>query len=141
MGTVTSPTGGFTRSSVISRKGRGYAARLRRAELVGLNVPDVVHREEGIELLVPARRILIPPGHHAITRAPRAVRSWIDAAALAPSGPLFVGINQWGQLGGRLSDRAVGLIVQTRARKAGLSIKGISADSLYVGSRDERHLL
>ncbi|WP_437298344.1 integrase [Sorangium sp. So ce426] len=119
----------------------GYAARLRRSELVGLDVTDVVFRDEGIELLVPARRIVIPPGRHQHTCTPGAVRSWIDAAALAPSGPLFVGINRWGQLGGRLSDRAVGLIVQTRASKAGLSIEGISADSLRVGSRGERRLL
>ncbi|MGK3996439.1 integrase [Sorangium sp. So ce1024] len=119
----------------------GYAARLRRAELVALNVADVVHRDDGIELLVPARRIVIPSGVYPITCAPRAVRSWIDAAALTASGPLFVGINRWGQLGGRLSDRAVGLIVQTRARDAGLSMKGISADSLHVGSRDERRRL
>ncbi|CAN91441.1 MULTISPECIES: integrase [Sorangium] len=119
----------------------GYAARLRRSELVGLDVSAVVFCDEGIELLVPARRIVIPPGRHQHSCTPGAVRSWIDAAALAPSGPLFVGINRWGQLGGRLSDRAVGLIVQTRASKAGLSIEGISADSLRAGARDERRLL
>ncbi|XYI00189.1 hypothetical protein ACMHYB_10750 [Sorangium sp. So ce1128] len=49
----------------------GYAARLRRAELVGLNVADVVHREEGLELLVPRGGSSSRP---AITRsrAPRA---------------------------------------------------------------------
>jgi site-specific recombinase XerD len=119
----------------------GYAARLRRAELVGLDVADIVYRGEGLEVLVPARRIHIPAGHHPITCTSRAVRAWIDAAALVEHGPLFVGINQWGQLGGRLSDRSVGLIVQARARAAGLSMQGISADSLHVGSPDERRLL
>ncbi|CAN91442.1 MULTISPECIES: tyrosine-type recombinase/integrase [Sorangium] len=119
----------------------GFAARLRPAELVELNVADVVRRGEGIELLVPARRILIAPGRDPITSTPLAVCSWIDAAAPVPSGPLFVGINRWGQRGGRLSERGVTLIVQARARKAGLSIAGISADSLHLGSRDERRLL
>ncbi|WP_437769765.1 integrase [Sorangium sp. So ce764] len=119
----------------------GFAARLRPAELVELNVADVVRRGEGIELLVPARRILIAPGHDPITSTPLAVCSWIDAGAPVPSGPLFVGINRWGQRGGRLSERGVTLIVQARARKAGLSIEGISADSLHFGSRDERRLL
>ncbi|WP_437899336.1 integrase [Sorangium sp. So ce124] len=119
----------------------GFAARLRPAELVELNVADVVRRGEGIELLVPARRILIAPGHDPITSTPLAVCSWIDAGALVPSGPLFVGINRWGQRGGRLSERGVTMIVQARARKAGLSNEGISADSLHLGSRDERRLL
>lgn len=97
--------------------------------------------DSSVELLTPARRLILPPGRHPITCPRRAVQSWRDAAALPASGPLFVAINRWGQLGGRLSDRAVGLIVQLRAREAGLSMKGISADSLHVGSPDERRLL
>lgn len=119
----------------------GFAARLRPAELVALNVADVVRRGEGIELLVPARRILIAPGRDPSTSTPLAVWSWIDAAALVPDGPLFVGINRWGQRGGRLSERGVTMIVQARARRAGLSIEGIGGDSLHLGSRDERRLL
>ncbi|WP_437580594.1 integrase [Sorangium sp. So ce887] len=119
----------------------GYAARLRRADLVRLNVADVRFAADELELVVPARRILLPRGCHPITCPVRAVRAWLDAAALPAHGPLFVGINRWDQLGDRLSDRAVGLIVQARAREAGLMIKGISADSLHVGPPDERRLL
>ncbi|WP_437580595.1 integrase [Sorangium sp. So ce887] len=119
----------------------GYAARLRRADLVRLDVAHALVAGDGLEILMPARRIIVPPGRHPITCPRRAVQSWRDAAALPARGPLFVAINRWGQLGGRLSDRAVGLIVQLRARDAGLSMKGISADSLHVGSPDERRLL
>ncbi|WP_437971102.1 integrase [Sorangium sp. So ce260] len=119
----------------------GYAGRLRRAELVRLDVADVRLVAGELELLVPARRIVLPPGHHPITCPVRAVCAWIEAAALPADGPLFVGINRWGQLGDRLSDRAVGLIVQARAREAGLPIKGISADSLHAGPPDDRRLL
>jgi integrase len=119
----------------------GYASRLRRADLVRLDVADVLAVEAALELVVPARRIILRPGRDPITCPVRAVRSWIEAAALPADGPLFVGINRWGQLGGRLSDRAVGLIVQARAREAGLTLKGISADSLHVGPPDERRRL
>ncbi|WP_437971103.1 integrase [Sorangium sp. So ce260] len=119
----------------------GYAGRLRRADLVRLDVAHVLVAGDGLEVHLPERRILVPPGRHPITCPRRAVQSWRDAAALPASGPLFVAINRWGQLGGRLSDRAVGLIVQMRAREAGLSMKAISADSLHVGSPDERRLL
>lgn len=115
----------------------GYAAMLRRADLVGLDVGDV---GPGTELLVRDRRILIPRGRHDATCPIRAVEAWIQGADLR-AGPLFLGINRWGQLGGRLSERAVGLIVQARARNAGLSMKGISADSLSVGPPAERRLL
>lgn len=119
----------------------GYGAMLRRTELVGLNVADVRIVADQLELLLTARRILISPGRHPITCALRAVRSWIDAAALPIQGPLFVGITRWGRPGGRLSDRAVGLIVQSRARGAGLPLEGISADSLHLGPPGERRLL
>lgn len=118
----------------------GYAAMLRRAELVSLNVDDVAAVGTGMELLVRGRRILIPRGRHAAICAVHAVEAWIREADLR-AGPLFLRINRWGHLGGRLSDRAVGLIVQARARGAGILTKGISADSLHAGSPAERHLL
>ncbi|WP_437804543.1 site-specific integrase [Sorangium sp. So ce693] len=117
----------------------GYAAMLRRAELVGIDVNDVVVGTD-MELRVRGRRILIPRGRHDVTCPIRAAESWIRGADLR-AGPLFVGINRWGQLGGRLSDRSVGLIVQARARGAGLAMTGISADSLRMGPPAERRLL
>ncbi|AUX20870.1 hypothetical protein SOCEGT47_013460 [Sorangium cellulosum] len=118
----------------------GYAAMLRRAELVGLDVEDVLTLGTTLELRVRDRRILIPRGRREATCPVHAADAWIRGADLR-GGPLFLRINRWGQLGGRLSDRSVGLIVQARARDAGLSMKGISADSLRVGAPAERRLL
>jgi site-specific recombinase XerD len=118
----------------------GYAARLRRADLVSLDVEDVTVVDGRIELLFRGQRIPIPAGRRPETCPVRAVQAWIHAADLR-TGPLFLRMNRWGQPGDRLSDRAVGLIVQLRARGAGLAIEGISADSLHMGPPDDRNLL
>jgi hypothetical protein len=119
----------------------GYAAMLWPKHLVGLNVADLLIVGEQLQLVLPVRRILIPPGLHPITCALRAVRAWIHAAALPADGPLFIEITRWGRPCGRLSDHEVSSIVQDRARAAGLPLEGVSADSLHLGSPDERRLL
>jgi site-specific recombinase XerD len=118
----------------------GYAARLRPAELVGLNLEDV--REDGAArcLLVRGRWQRLEPGHHAETCPVRALQAWIDGADLR-TGALFMSISRWRRVRGRLSDRAVSLILQDRARAAGLDVTGLSADSLHLGTVDDRTLL
>jgi site-specific recombinase XerD len=118
----------------------GYAVRLRRAELVALNVEDALIVGDTIELVVRGRRVVLPPGRDAQLCPVRALLAWVHAAALR-TGPLFLSINRWGRLGGRLPDRSVSEIVQNRARQAGLDVKGLSGDSLHVGSADDRRLL
>ncbi|WP_437621203.1 integrase [Sorangium sp. So ce1151] len=118
----------------------GYAARLRRAELVALDVEDALLVGDAIELRVNDRRVAIASGRDVLLCPARALRAWVDAAALR-TGALFLSINRWGRLGGRLPDRSVSEIVQGRARQAGLELKGLSGDSLHVGSADDRRLL
>ncbi|WP_434043550.1 MULTISPECIES: integrase [Sorangium] len=118
----------------------GFAARLRRAELVALDVEDALGVGSAIELLVHNRRLVIPPGQDARLCPVQALRAWVDSADLR-TGALFVSINRWGRLGGRLPDRSVSDIVQARARQAGIELKGLSGDSLHVGPADDRRLL
>lgn len=118
----------------------GYAARLRRTDLVSIDVEDVSVVRGEIQLLLRGQRIPIPSGRHQETCPVRAVQAWIRAAELR-TGPLFLRMNRWGQLGGRISDRSVGLIVHHRAHDAGLALEGISADSLHLGPSSDRTLI
>ncbi|WP_437632765.1 hypothetical protein [Sorangium sp. So ce854] len=118
----------------------GYAAMLRRTELVALDVEDALMVGGAIELSVRGRRVEVPNGRHAELCPVRALAAWVDAAALR-TGPLFRSINRWARLGGRLCDRSVSEIVQSRARQAGLDTKGLSGDSLHLGSADDRTFL
>jgi site-specific recombinase XerC len=117
-----------------------YALRLRRAALVSLNLEDVLVVPSGLELIVRGKRMLLPRGQHEQTCPVRALQTWIRVAALNP-GPLFLQITRWGRPGGRLSGTSVSAILRSRAAAAGLTIKGISADSLHVGPPDDRLLL
>ncbi|WP_438016241.1 integrase [Sorangium sp. So ce315] len=118
----------------------GYAAMLRRTELVALDVEDALMVGGAIELSVRGRRVEVPNGQHDELCPVRALAAWVDAAALR-TGPLFRSINRWARLGGRLCDRSVSEIVQSRARQAGLDTKGLSGDSLHLGSADDRRFL
>ncbi|WP_437621204.1 integrase [Sorangium sp. So ce1151] len=118
----------------------GYAAMLRRTELVGLDVEDALMVGGAVDLVIRGRRVMVRAGRHAELCPVRALAEWVDTAALR-TGPLFRSISRWARLGGRLCDRSVSEIVQNRAREAGLDIKGLSGDSLHVGSAEDRRLL
>jgi integrase len=110
----------------------GWMGKLRRSELVALDVEHILSVHLGAELHVRGQRLLLPAGREQEPCPVRALEAWIRAAGLR-DGPLFRSINRWGRIGGRLSDRAVTRIVQARVREAGIKGAGISADSLYVG--------
>ena len=62
-----------------------------------------------------------------------ALKSWL-AAAKIDKGPVFRGINQWGNVRRRaLSPQAVNLILKSRCEKAGLDPQKFSAHGLRSG--------
>ncbi len=70
----------------------GFAGAMRRSELVGLDVDDVVETEEGLVVNIRksktdqegmGRKIGIPYGSHPPTCPVRSLRAWKSAAALA----------------------------------------------------------
>jgi site-specific recombinase XerD len=121
----------------------GFNMMARRSELSGLDVADVPEvPEEGISAYIRSSKtdqaaqgveVPVPYGQHAETCAVRSVRAWrqllIEHAIT--DGALFRPVDRHGRLpheakaAGRLADRlsgkAVNLVVQHRAKLAGLS--------------------
>ncbi|HVF14207.1 MAG TPA: hypothetical protein VM942_06375 [Acidimicrobiales bacterium] len=112
----------------------GFAAGLRRSELVGLDVEDVVtHGPDGLVRLGGGGEVELAPVPHLRIAPVEAVAAWREAAALH-TGPLFRPIDRHGRVGtARLTASAVGRIVQRAAAGAGADPGRYSAQSLRAG--------
>lgn len=120
----------------------GFAAALRRSELVALDLADVAFNADGV--VVNLRRaktdqegkgaeIGIPFGRDPLTCPVLALRAWIDAAGIE-AGAIFRGINKAGRVGAdRLTDRAVALLVKAAVEAAGHDPADYSGHSLRSG--------
>jgi site-specific recombinase XerD len=120
----------------------GFAAGLRRSELVALDVRDLEESEHG--LVVHLRRSKtdqegagelrgVPMGQHPETCPVRTLRDWLAVSEIS-EGPVFRGINRHGQLAEtRLSEKAVALIVKRACRLAGLDPDRYAGHSLRSG--------
>jgi integrase len=120
----------------------GFAGAFRRSELVGLDVADVAATRDG--LVVALRRsktdqegagaaVGIPYGSNPATCPVRALARWLEVSAIA-AGPLFRPVDRHGHLGaGRLSDRAVALVVKRAVAAAGLDPAKYAGHSLRAG--------
>ena len=119
----------------------GFAAALRRSEVVALDVADLEFVERGV--IVHVRRsktdqdaagaeIAVPNGTKL--KPVSAVREWLAAAAIT-SGPVFRAIGKSGQriASRRLTDRSVADIVKRYAAAAGLDPKTYSGHSMRAG--------
>ncbi len=120
----------------------GYAGAFRRSELVGLDVADLRFGAEGLVATV-RRSKTDQEGEGALKHVPqlraaalcpvRAVRAWLDAAGIK-SGPVFRRVDRHGHVAaGRLSDRAVALVVKRAAAAAGLEPRQFAGHSLRAG--------
>lgn len=118
----------------------GFAAALRRSELVALDVADLSFVSEGLVITLrrsktdqagEGRKIGVPWGRTAACPV-RAVRAWLDHTQ-AQDGPLFLNVKKGGALGTRLSDHAVAEIVKTYAQAIGLDPACLSGHSLRSG--------
>jgi len=120
----------------------GFAGAMRRSELVGLDMADLIPREEGIAVTIRSsktdqegqgRQVALPNGRDPDTCPVIAVGTWIDVAAIS-DGPLFRPIDRHGNVSPtRLSDRAVSLVVKRAAERAGLDPTLYSGHSLRAG--------
>jgi integrase len=119
----------------------GFASALRRSELVALDVADVADTIDGLIVTVrksktdqegAGREIGIPYGSNPTTCPVRALRAWLEVSEI-DGGPLFRSINRHSQLGQRLSDQAVALVVKRTAKAAGLDPKLVAGHSLRSG--------
>lgn len=130
----------------------GFAGAFRRAALVSLDLADVVRVPEGLEVTLrrdktdqsgAGRTLTIAPGTQPATCPVRAVIAWVDALAAVglTEGPLFRFIDRHGNVrpahgrstSDRLNPQSVALVVQRRARAAGLDATLFAGHSLRAG--------
>lgn len=123
----------------------GFAGAFRRSELVGLDVQDAVLTSEGITVYIRkgktdqegvGRKVGLPYGSRPHTCPVRALLTWKEKSGIAglSEGPLFRSVNRHGKVKqGRLSDRAVALVVKKVALAAGLDATLYAGHSLRAG--------
>ena len=118
----------------------GFATGMRRSEIVGLDLEDIVFEPEGAVVTIRrskrdqegrGRPVLVLRGDHEETCPVRALRRWTAARARS-DGPMFVRLDRAGD-GQRLSSRSVALVVKRRAEQAGLDPVLFSGHSLRRG--------
>lgn len=120
----------------------GFAAALRRSELVALDVGDLAAVPEGLVLTLrrsktdqegAGRIIGVPYGRDPALCPVRALAAWREAGSIT-EGALFRPLGRAGVVGDeRLSDRAVARVVQRAARAAGLDPAHFGGHSLRAG--------
>lgn len=117
----------------------GFAAALRRSELVAIDIEDIEITAEGVRLTIRRSKtdqegegyvISIPRGTKL--RPAQAIEEYLAKAGIE-SGPLLRTIVRGAPQPGRMCDRTVARIVKRRARKAGLDPKVFSGHSLRSG--------
>jgi integrase len=119
----------------------GWAGAFRRSELVALDVGDLSF-SGGVKLTLRrsktdqegAGMVKVIPSIEELELDPvRALRAWIEAAGIR-SGPVFRRVDRWGRVAsGRLTGRAVAIVVKRLAQQAGLDPRGFSGHSLRSG--------
>lgn len=118
----------------------GFGAALRRSELVGLAVDDVVVVPEGLRVMIRRSKgdqegegAVIAVGRTGSETCPAAAyTAWLAAAGIA-EGAVFRGVSRHGRRETRLSTDAVSEIVQRRAAAAGLDPAPFSGHSMRAG--------
>jgi len=122
----------------------GYAAALRRSEIVGLRVRDVAMKPAGLVLAIRRSKgdqdqggqvIGVARGQHPETDPVTAVHAWISAARLTPVDPLFslVARSDLRVVPRHLEGKQINRILSSRAADAGLADLQLSGHSLRAG--------
>lgn len=119
----------------------GFAAALRRSEVVALDVTDLEFVREGLVVYLrrsksdqagEGRQVAVPIGR-TVACPVEAIRHWLEFAAIT-DGPIFRPVNRAGNIGeARLTPQSVSLIVKHYAAAAGLPAAGYSGHSLRAG--------
>jgi site-specific recombinase XerD len=118
----------------------GFAGAFRRSELVALNVADIQECEAGLRVYIGKSKtdqegrgvtIAIAPG--AVACPMKAVKAWLEGAAVT-DGPVFRSIAKGERVSaGRLSDKSVADIVKRHASRLGLDPATFGGHSLRAG--------
>jgi len=136
----------------------GFAAALRRSELVALDVADLEYTDEGLKITLRRRKtdqegagtvIAVVYGQHYETCPVSAVASWLEKAGIT-DGPVFRPVTKAGTVGSsRLSDKAVSRAVKGAMAAIGANPDDYGGHSLRAGLAtsaaqngvEERHIM
>ena len=120
----------------------GFAGAFRRAEVVGLDVSDLVFSRDGLTITLrrsktdqegQGRKIGLPYGSNPETCPVRTLQAWLESARVT-EGPVFRSINRHGQVQrGSLSPVDVARVVKKLAQLAGLDAAKYAGHSLRAG--------
>ena len=118
----------------------GFAAALRRSELVALTLDDVDVVPEGLRITIRRSKgdqegagAVLAVGRTGTATCPvEAFQAWVSAAGIK-AGRVFRSLNRHGHLGEKLSTNAVAEIVQRRAALAGLDAQAFAGHSMRAG--------
>lgn len=118
----------------------GFAAGLRRSELVDLNVNSITWLPRGIRLQLDRSKTDqegegadIPVPNGKALKPVDALKAWLEASGIT-EGSLFRPVDRHGRLGAqRLTDRSVARIVKRAVRAAGIDESVFSGHSLRAG--------
>jgi integrase len=120
----------------------GFAGAFRRSELVSLDVADLDFTRAGLVITLRksktdqegrSRRIGIPYGSSEASCPVRSLQAWLESARIS-GGPVFRRMDRFHRVQpGRLSDKAVALIVKRRAKAVGLDPSRYGGHSLRAG--------
>lgn len=120
----------------------GFAAALRRSELISIDVEDISFSRDGVVVTIrksktdqegQGRKVGIPYGANRETCPVQSLEVWLSEAKLE-QGAVFRGIDRYGRVHERrLSDRAVALIVKRALEAAGRDASEYSGHSLRAG--------
>jgi integrase len=118
----------------------GFAGAFRRAELVALQVGDLVEVADGLRVVIrhsktdqegQGAEIAIPRGYRL--RPVEAVQTWLAAAEIS-TGPVFRSVARGGRVGTKaLSPYAASLVIKQRIAAVGLDPATYSGHSLRGG--------
>jgi len=119
----------------------GFAAALRRSELVALDFADIEFVREGLvvhlrrsktDQTAEGRKIGVPWGRTSACPV-KAVESWLQLARIE-SGPIFRSVNRAGVVGcNQLHAQSIALVLKDYAKAVGLNPANISGHSLRSG--------
>lgn len=118
----------------------GFAAALRRSELVGIQLEEIERRPGGVLIHLDhsksdqeGKGTAIPVPNGKQLRPIEALDAWLEAAGIT-SGPVFREVDRHGRVGaGALSDRSVARIVKRAIKAAGLDEAAFSGHSMRAG--------
>lgn len=120
----------------------GFAAALRRSELVALDVADIRDDADGLVITIrrsktdqegTGRTVGVPFGSDKLTCPARALREWLTAAGIT-EGAVFRGVRRGDRLTlNRIDGRDVARIIQRAAKRARVPVEHLSGHSLRAG--------